>query len=144
MRTPVSVRPGHTITLPCWYNPPQSADGLEVSWYRGNYDTLVMSYRGKKFENASQDASYVGRVSFGLKDAASAGLTEGDVSLKLEKATVKDAGDYICYVSSERGYDRATVSLSVTGEYVGSGLFQLKKCPLLLYSKCFVHRPPPS
>uniref|UniRef100_G3Q739 Ig-like domain-containing protein n=1 Tax=Gasterosteus aculeatus aculeatus TaxID=481459 RepID=G3Q739_GASAC len=113
VRTPVSVRRGHTITLPCWNNPPQSADSLEVSWYR-NYDAPIMSYRGKKFENASQDASYVGRVSFGLKDAASAGLTEGDVSLKLEKATVKDAGDYICYVSSERGYDRATVSLSVT------------------------------
>ncbi|XP_037334751.2 butyrophilin subfamily 1 member A1-like [Pungitius pungitius] len=114
VRTPVSVRRGHTITLPCWYNPPQGADGLEISWYRGNFDSPVMSYRGKRFDNASQDASYVGRVSFGLKDAASAGPTEGDVSLKLEKATVKDAGDYICYVSNERGYDRATVSLTVT------------------------------
>ncbi|KAM8899819.1 butyrophilin subfamily 1 member A1-like [Spinachia spinachia] len=114
VRTPVSVRRGHTVTLPCWYNPPQSADGLEVSWYRGNYDTPVMSYLGKKFKNASRDAAYAGRVSFGLKDAASAGLTEGDVSLKLEKATVKDAGDYICYVSSEHGYDRASVSLTVT------------------------------
>ncbi|KAK9524709.1 hypothetical protein VZT92_017079 [Zoarces viviparus] len=115
IRTPVRVQLGQTTTLPCWLNPPQSADGLEVSWYLGgHYDTPVMYYRAKKFENASQEASYVGRVSFGLKDAASVGLTAGDVSLKLEKATVEDAGDYTCYVSSEQGYDSASVRLIVT------------------------------
>ncbi|KAM6894525.1 butyrophilin subfamily 2 member A2-like isoform 2-T2 [Lycodopsis pacificus] len=114
IRTPVRVQRGQTTTLPCWLNPPQSADGLEVSWYRGHYDVNVMHYREKKFENASQQASYVGRVSFGLKDAASVGLTAGDVSLKLEKATVEDAGDYTCYVSSEHGYDIASVRLIVT------------------------------
>ncbi|XP_075968519.1 butyrophilin subfamily 2 member A2-like isoform X1 [Anarhichas minor] len=114
IRTPVRVQRGQTTTLPCWLNPPQSADGLEVSWYRRYYDSPVMYYRAKKFENASQEASYVGRVSFGLKDAASVGLTAGDVSLKLEKATVEDAGDYTCYVSSEQGYDSESVSLIVT------------------------------
>ncbi|XP_075968518.1 butyrophilin subfamily 1 member A1-like isoform X3 [Anarhichas minor] len=114
IRTPVRVQRGQTTTLPCWLNPPQSADGLEVSWYRVHYESPVMYYRAKKFENASQEASYVGRVSFGLKDAASVGLTAGDVSLKLEKATVEDAGDYTCYVSSEQGYDSESVSLIVT------------------------------
>ncbi|XP_068569458.1 butyrophilin subfamily 2 member A2-like [Cebidichthys violaceus] len=114
IRTPVRVQRGQTTTLPCWLNPPQSAEGLEVSWYRVHYDSPVMFYRAKKFENASQEASYVGRVSFGLKDAASVGLTAGDVSLKLEKATIEDAGDYNCYVSSEQGYDRASVRLIVT------------------------------
>ncbi|XP_031707224.1 butyrophilin-like protein 8 isoform X2 [Anarrhichthys ocellatus] len=114
IRTPVKVQLGQTTTLPCWLNPPQSADGLEVSWYRRLYDSPVMYYRAKKFENASQEASYVGRVSFGLKDAASVGLTAGDVSLKLEKATVEDVGDYTCYVSSEQGYDSESVRLIVT------------------------------
>lgn len=76
-----------------------------------------MLYRGKKFESASQSASYVGRASFGLKDPASTGLVAGDVSLMLINATLKDAGDYICYVTSERGYDSGSVKLTVTGEY---------------------------
>lgn len=114
VRSPVSVRQGHTTTLPCWFNPPQSTDGLEVRWYRALYSSPVMFYRAKPFENASQEASYAGRVSFGLKDAASAGLTAGDVSLRLDNARIEDEGDYTCYVSSERGYDRASVSLIVT------------------------------
>ena len=107
-----------------------------------------MFYREKKFVNDSQEAPYVGRVSFGLKDAASVGLTAGDVSLKLEKATIEDAGDYICYVSSDHGYDRASVSVIVTGECIGSGEntqnqeihFILKSSPQL-YNKCVLLLP---
>lgn len=109
---------GHTATLPCWLNPPQNAEGLEVHWYRGG-DSLILFYRGKKFEDTSQEASYVGRVSFGLKDAASGGLATGDVSLKLKNVTIEDAGEYTCYVSSDQSYDRATVSLQVIGESSG-------------------------
>ncbi|KAL7375162.1 hypothetical protein ABVT39_012943 [Epinephelus coioides] len=112
LRTPVSVYRGYTATLPCWLNPPQNAEGLEVHWYRGG-DSLILFYRGKKFEDTSQEASYVGRVSFGLKDAASGGLATGDVSLKLKNVTIEDAGEYTCYVSSDQSYDRATVSLQV-------------------------------
>lgn len=112
LRTPVSVYRGHTATLPCWLNPPQNAEGLEVHWYRSG-DSLILFYRGKKFDDTSQEASYVGRVSFGLKDAASGGLATGDVSLKLKNVTIEDAGEYTCYVSSDQSYDRATVSLQV-------------------------------
>ncbi|XP_072232823.1 butyrophilin subfamily 1 member A1-like [Leuresthes tenuis] len=73
-----------------------------------------MLYKAKKFENGSQEAAYVGRVSFGLKDTTSGGLKSGDVSLKLEDVTIKDAGDYTCYVSSFQGYDSSTVNLQVT------------------------------
>uniref|UniRef100_A0A8C4E6Y1 Uncharacterized protein n=1 Tax=Dicentrarchus labrax TaxID=13489 RepID=A0A8C4E6Y1_DICLA len=101
--------------LPCWLNPPQNAEGLEVRWYRnGNFDSPIMLYRAKKFQNVSQESSYRGRISFGLKDSASGGLKEGDVSLKLENARLQDVGDYSCYVSSDQGYDSATISLSVT------------------------------
>ncbi|TDG99780.1 hypothetical protein EPR50_G00197580 [Perca flavescens] len=111
----VSVRRGHTTTLPCWLNPPESAEGLEVRWFRPDqFDSPIMFYQKKKFQDSSQKASYVGRVSFGLKDAASGGLTTGDLSLKLENAMIEDAGDYTCYVSSDQGYDRASASLIVT------------------------------
>ncbi|XP_042367936.1 butyrophilin subfamily 2 member A2-like [Plectropomus leopardus] len=113
--TPVSAYRGHTATLPCWLNPPQNAEGLEVRWYRGDhFDSPIMFYRGRKFEDTSKEASYVGRVSFDLKDAASGGLTAGDVSLKLKNVTIEDAGDYTCYISSDQSYDRASVRLIVT------------------------------
>ncbi|XP_073330894.1 butyrophilin subfamily 1 member A1-like [Pagrus major] len=113
--SPVSVQRGHVTTLPCWLNPSQSAEGVEVRWYRGDgFQSPVMLYRAKKFENASQEASYAGRVSFGSKDTASGGLTAGDVSLKLVDVTLKDAGDYTCYVSSDQAHDSASVRLDVT------------------------------
>lgn len=115
VQSPVTVHHGHTTTLPCWLNPPQSAEGFEVRWYRhNNFDSPAMLYRAKQFDDTSQEASYKGRVSFGLKDAASGGRKEGDVSLQLVNATLEDAGDYVCYVSSDQGYDSESVSLIVT------------------------------
>uniref|UniRef100_A0A8D3AGR0 Butyrophilin subfamily 1 member A1-like n=1 Tax=Scophthalmus maximus TaxID=52904 RepID=A0A8D3AGR0_SCOMX len=116
VRSPVSEHLGHATTLPCWLNPAQSAEGLEVRWYRDDhFDAPIILYREKTL-NATQAASYVGRVSFGSKDAASAGLTAGDVSLRLLDVTIEDAGEYSCYVSSDQGYDRGRVSLNVTSE----------------------------
>ncbi|XP_030578547.1 butyrophilin subfamily 2 member A2-like isoform X2 [Archocentrus centrarchus] len=113
-RSPVSVARGHATTLPCWLSQQQSAEDLEVRWYRtGGFDTPVLHYQSKALK-VPQEASYFGRVSFGLKDAASGGLKTGDVSLKLLNVTTEDAGEYICYVSSSQGYDSATVKLLVT------------------------------
>uniref|UniRef100_A0A3Q0S394 Uncharacterized protein n=1 Tax=Amphilophus citrinellus TaxID=61819 RepID=A0A3Q0S394_AMPCI len=114
VESPVSVARGHATTLPCWLSQQQSAEDLEVRWYRtGGFDTPVLHYQSNAFK-APQEASYVGRVSFGLKDAASGGLKTGDVTLKLLNVTTEDAGEYICYVSSSQGYDSATVKLLVT------------------------------
>ncbi|XP_055358395.1 butyrophilin subfamily 1 member A1-like isoform X2 [Betta splendens] len=113
--SPVSVHHGRTTTLPCWLNPPQNAEGLEVRWYRSeNFDTPIILYQAQNL-TASQDAQYNGRVSFGLKDATSGGLKTGDVSLSLGNVTVTDAGEYTCYISSDKGYDKASISLSVIG-----------------------------
>ncbi|XP_053199057.1 butyrophilin subfamily 2 member A2-like [Scomber japonicus] len=110
-KTAVSADSGHAIILPCWLSPSQSAENLEVRWYLGdNFDAPIMFYRAKQFEVTP----YQGRVEFGLKDATSGGLKTGDVSLKLLSATLKDEGDYTCYVSSDQGYDNAKVKLTVT------------------------------
>uniref|UniRef100_UPI003AB02EFC butyrophilin subfamily 3 member A3-like n=1 Tax=Centroberyx gerrardi TaxID=166262 RepID=UPI003AB02EFC len=108
---PVSARRGRTATLPCWLTPPKSAEGLEVRWYRGDlFDTPVL----RQLTDGTQQAEYVGRVSFGLRDAKSDGLKAGDVTLELVNVTLEDAGEYTCYVSSDQGYDKASVSLNVT------------------------------
>uniref|UniRef100_A0A3Q3H123 Ig-like domain-containing protein n=1 Tax=Labrus bergylta TaxID=56723 RepID=A0A3Q3H123_9LABR len=118
VRPSISVPRGHTTTLPCWLNPQQSAEGLEVRWYRPNhFDSPVLLYIAKKFENAAQEASFRGRVSFGLMDVQSGGLKAGDVSLKLTNVTLEDAGEYTCYVSSDQVYDSRSVSLEVTRKY---------------------------
>uniref|UniRef100_A0A673CWZ6 Ig-like domain-containing protein n=1 Tax=Sphaeramia orbicularis TaxID=375764 RepID=A0A673CWZ6_9TELE len=122
VKSSVSVRSNHSTTLPCWLSPSQSAENLEVRWFRKNFDTPVMLYRAKTMVEDSQDASYVGRVSFGLKDAGSGGLKDGDVSLKLVNVTLADAGDYTCYVSSDEGYD---------SEIVTTSWFELSICVLV-------------
>ncbi|XP_070849904.1 butyrophilin-like protein 3 [Chaetodon trifascialis] len=114
VKSSVSVRRGHTVTLPCWLSPPQSAESLEVQWYRVGRDSPIALYRDKKFEYGSQEPSYAGRLSFGLKDAASGGLAAGDVSLQLANVTLEDAGLYTCYVSSDQGHDKGDVTLAVT------------------------------
>ncbi|XP_061566178.1 butyrophilin subfamily 1 member A1-like [Cololabis saira] len=114
-RSQNSVEQGQTATLPCWVNPSQSAEDLEVRWYRGDrFDTPVMLRKARKFVHENQESSYNGRVSFGVKDAASGGLKTGDVSLKLVNVTVGDEGVYTCYISSEVSHDSTTASLSVT------------------------------
>lgn len=111
----VTVHSKHTALLPCWLSPQQSAEGIEVNWfYRDQFDAPVMLYKGKTLNSASQPASYTGRVSFGQKDTSSGGLKDGDVTLKLENVTLADAGEYTCYVSSDKHHDRASLNLIVT------------------------------
>uniref|UniRef100_A0A3B3XQJ7 Uncharacterized protein n=1 Tax=Poecilia mexicana TaxID=48701 RepID=A0A3B3XQJ7_9TELE len=116
VKSPVSVQRGHTAILPCWLTSSQNAEDMEVRWYQGSdeYDTPALLYKEKAFDYSSQKASFAGRVSFGLKEETSGGLQAGDVSLKLEKATIEDAGKYTCVVSSSDDSDSASVSLTVT------------------------------
>lgn len=110
----VSVRRGHTVTLPCWLSPAQSADALEVLWYHNNnLDSSLIHHKDNK---ASIPPSYADRVSFGLRDVASGGLASGDVSLELVNVTLQDSGEYTCYVSSDQNHDSVSVTLAVTGE----------------------------
>lgn len=134
VRSAIAANLGHTTTLPCWVNPPQSVEDLEVRWYRGShFDSPIILYREKMGVYESPDASYVGRVSFGSKDAESGGLATGDVSLKLANVTLEDAGVYTCYVSSDQDHDHASVSLLVTGKCCEN----TQKKVANLYTKCF-------
>lgn len=110
----VSVRSGQTVTLPCWLNPEQSVDALEVLWYHNN--NLDFSLIHHKDNKVSSPPSYADRVSFGFRDVASGGLASGDVSLELVNVTLQDSGEYTCYVSSDQNHDSASVTLNVTGE----------------------------
>uniref|UniRef100_H2RJ27 Uncharacterized protein n=1 Tax=Takifugu rubripes TaxID=31033 RepID=H2RJ27_TAKRU len=116
----VSVQRGHTATLPCWLEPTQSAELLEVLWYhRNDVDLSVMRYSNKKVSSLS---SYEGRVSFGPRGVTSGGLASGDVSLELVNVTLQDSGEYTCYVSSDQSHDTAVVTLAVTAVWTDSSV----------------------
>lgn len=115
--SPVSVLVGHSATLPCWLNPPQSAMAFEVQWYRSDHqDSSVMVYKDNKIQYDGRNTTFDGRVSFGKKEVTSGGLASGDVSLRLLNVTMGDAGKYTCYVSGDQDYDKATVALSVSSK----------------------------
>ncbi|XP_038851637.1 butyrophilin subfamily 1 member A1-like [Salvelinus namaycush] len=112
---PVSVRLGHVATMPCWLTPSMNAEGLEVRWYRPkDFDNPVLLYSERKIQEASQQSQYVGRTSLGLREVTSVGLKGGDVTLKLVNVTLRDQGEYVCYVSSNQDYETASVFLNVT------------------------------
>ncbi|KAI4808762.1 hypothetical protein KUCAC02_000808 [Chaenocephalus aceratus] len=93
----------HSPPSPVGSPPPRARAGLEVRWFLpgGGFDSPVLLYQRAHLEHGSQTQR-------------PAGLREGDVSLKLANVTLQDAGDYSCYVSSDKEYDTATVSLVVT------------------------------
>nr|XP_046196982.1 butyrophilin subfamily 1 member A1-like [Oncorhynchus gorbuscha] len=112
---PVSARLGHVATMPCWLTLSMNAEGLEVRWYRPkDFDNPVLHYRERKIQEASQQSQYVGRSSLGLREVTSQGLKGGDVTLKLVNVTLRDQGEYVCYVSSNQDYGTASVFLNVT------------------------------
>lgn len=112
---PISVHQGHTTTLPCWLNPPKTAEGMEVRWYRSDqFDAPVLHYRAGKIEDGSQPDAYKGRALFGLRDPKSDGMKAGDVTLQLKNVTLEDAGEYTCYVSSDKDYENGKINLIVT------------------------------
>lgn len=111
----VTVHTEQTAILPCWLSPQQSAEEMEVNWFhQQQFDAPVLLYKDKTLNSASQPASYTGRVAFGQKDAFSGGLKDGDVTLQLVNVTFADAGEYTCYVSSDKHHDRASFNLFVT------------------------------
>ncbi|XP_071190204.1 butyrophilin subfamily 1 member A1-like [Salvelinus alpinus] len=112
---PVSARLGHVATMPCWLTPSTNAEGLEVRWYRPkDFDNPVLLYSERKIQEASQQSQYVGRTSLGLREITSVGLKGGDVTLSLVNVTLRDQGEYVCYVSSNQDYETASVFLNVT------------------------------
>ncbi|XP_041760340.1 butyrophilin subfamily 1 member A1-like [Coregonus clupeaformis] len=97
-----------SVSLPCELSPLFNAEPLEVRWYRsGDFNKPALLYKDHKIQDTSVDPRYRGRVSL------TGGLERGNVSLRLERVTLEDRGEYVCYVSSEQWYDKAIVLLTV-------------------------------
>ncbi|MCI4395906.1 hypothetical protein PGIGA_G00261100 [Pangasianodon gigas] len=108
VQSPVSGLLGSSVSLHCALANNMDVRHLDVRWYRPKmYDTPMVLYENGQIQKSPADVQYQGRV-FLLGE-----LEKGDVSLKLENLTLADRGDYVCHVSSDNWYDKATVSLRV-------------------------------
>ncbi|CAB1328185.1 unnamed protein product [Coregonus sp. 'balchen'] len=106
---PILTQLNASVSLPCELSPLFNAEPLEVRWYRSSdFNKPALLYKDHKIQETSVDPRYRGRVSL------TGGLERGNVSLRLERVTLEDRGEYVCYVSSEQWYEKATVSLTVT------------------------------
>ncbi|KAL2079123.1 hypothetical protein ACEWY4_024867 [Coilia grayii] len=106
---------GDSVTLPCWLSPNTDAEGMEVRWYRdyNSFNNPVLLYNGHQLQTATQMERYQNRTKLAPRDPNSSGLKQGDVSIRIERVELKDAGQYVCHVSSSEGYDRQHMFLRV-------------------------------
>ncbi|XP_062400881.1 butyrophilin subfamily 1 member A1-like [Sardina pilchardus] len=107
---PVSAPAGSSVTLPCGLSPSSSAVPMLVRWNRPNvFSTPVLLYENHQVQEEPADPRYRGRVSL-VGD-----LQKGNVSLRLEKLTLEDRGEYVCHVGSDVWFDEISIRLIVTG-----------------------------
>uniref|UniRef100_A0AAZ3QEF0 Butyrophilin subfamily 1 member A1-like n=1 Tax=Oncorhynchus tshawytscha TaxID=74940 RepID=A0AAZ3QEF0_ONCTS len=105
---PIMTWSNSSVSLSCELSPLFNAEPLEVRWYRsGDFDKPALLYKDHKIQEAPVDPRYRGRVSL------TGGLERGNVSLTLERVTLEDRGEYVCYVSSEQWYEKDIVLLTV-------------------------------
>ncbi|XP_060773088.1 butyrophilin subfamily 1 member A1-like isoform X2 [Neoarius graeffei] len=105
---------GSSVVLPCWLSPEIDAETLEIRWYRpGQFTTPLLFYQNRKV-NTDYQEMYRNRSSLTLRNPQSAGLKQGDVSLRLDNLGFSDIGIFHCYVSGDKSYDDNTVELSLT------------------------------
>ncbi|XP_045567780.1 autophagy-related protein 11 isoform X17 [Salmo salar] len=91
---PVDALAGDDIILPCSLKPKASAETMIVRWTRLNLTTEnVHLYRDGRDSNEDQSPSYRGRTSMFNEE-----LKNGNVSLKLTRVTLSDAGSYMCFI----------------------------------------------
>ncbi|KAB5518360.1 hypothetical protein PHYPO_G00164870 [Pangasianodon hypophthalmus] len=105
---------GSSVILPCWLTSEMNAESLEIRWYRPDqFSSPLLFYQNHKIITKYQD-TYRNRSSLTARNPQSAGLKQGDVSLRLDNLGLQDIGVFHCYVSGDKSYNDNTVKLNVT------------------------------
>ncbi|XP_024074936.1 butyrophilin subfamily 1 member A1-like [Terrapene carolina triunguis] len=104
---PVTAILGQEAVLPCHLSPRMSAANMEVRWFRSEYLSIVHLYRGKD-QYDGQMPQYQGRT-----ELLKAGLTDGNVSLRILNIRRSDEGQYHCFVQDDTFYEETVLELRV-------------------------------
>uniref|UniRef100_A0A8C6EW34 Butyrophilin-like protein 2 n=1 Tax=Marmota marmota marmota TaxID=9994 RepID=A0A8C6EW34_MARMA len=107
------ARVGGQAALSCQLSPPQSAEHMEVHWFRGDNSQLVYLYRGGHEVNGEAAPEYVNRTEF-VKEA----MGEGKVTLKIHNVSISDDGPYRCLFKDTDFSDMASMNLIVAGKCI--------------------------
>ncbi|KAM3590564.1 uncharacterized protein V6R79_011991 [Siganus canaliculatus] len=85
---------GDDVSLPCQLDPVVDATNLTVEWARPDLQPTFVHLRHEDVElDVEENPSYKGRTSLNENK-----LKRGDLSLKLFKVKLSDAGKYKCFV----------------------------------------------
>ncbi|KAM6217038.1 LOW QUALITY PROTEIN: selection and upkeep of intraepithelial T-cells protein 1-like [Rhynchocyon petersi] len=105
----ILVHLGEVVELSCQLSPPQSAEHMEVRWFRNRYTQPVHLYKNGKDLYGETISRYVERTEF-LKEA----IGDGKVTLRILNISVDDDGQYHCFFQDGNFYDETIIELKVT------------------------------
>ncbi|XP_073914753.1 butyrophilin-like protein 8 [Castor canadensis] len=105
----IHILVGETATFSCFLSPETNAEGMEVRFFKNQFDDVVHLYRDKKDQENMRMPEYRRRTEL-VKDS----LDRGHATLKLQKVTLSDAGLYGCWFRSQTHVQEATWELQVT------------------------------
>ncbi|XP_024656361.2 butyrophilin subfamily 3 member A2 isoform X3 [Maylandia zebra] len=124
---PLVVMTGDDIILPCQLDPARDAVDLTVEWSRHDLKPRFVHLKRDDAELVTQNTLYSRRTSLSVNK-----LKCGDISLKLSKVQVSDAGMYNCLVpeiGAETGMELVVGSVS-------SVVMEISKVKNEIFFKC--------
>ncbi|KAG6923117.1 butyrophilin subfamily 2 member A1 [Chelydra serpentina] len=107
---PVTAILGQEAVLPCHLSPRMSAANMVVRWLRSEFESFVHLYRDGKDQYDEQMPEYQGRT-----ELLKAGLTDGNVPLRILNIRRSDEGEYRCFVQDDTFYEETILELRVAG-----------------------------
>ncbi|KAM4835084.1 butyrophilin subfamily 2 member A2-like [Thomomys bottae] len=107
---PIQAMVGENTTLHCHLSPEKNAEDMEVRWFRSQFSSAVLVYKGRRERIEEQMEEYQGRTTFISKD-----ISKGSVALVIHNVTAHDNGIYHCYFQEGWSYDEAILRLVVAG-----------------------------
>ncbi|XP_074975985.1 butyrophilin subfamily 1 member A1-like [Caretta caretta] len=107
---PVAAILGQEAVLPCHLSPRMSAANMEVRWFRPEFVSFVHLYRDGKDQYEGRMPEYEGRT-----ELLKAGLTDGNVPLRILNIRPSDEGQYHCFVQDDTFYEETVLELRVAG-----------------------------
>ncbi|CAM4655737.1 unnamed protein product [Caretta caretta] len=107
---PVAAILGQEAVLPCHLSPRMSAANMEVRWFRPEFVSFVHLYRDGKDQYEGRMPEYEGRT-----ELLKAGLTDGNVPLRILNIRPSDEGQYHCFVQDGTFYEETVLELRVAG-----------------------------
>ncbi|XP_039463861.1 butyrophilin subfamily 3 member A2-like [Oreochromis aureus] len=124
---PLIAMTGDDIILPCQLEPARDAVDLTVEWSRRDLKPRFVHLKRDDAEHMTQNSLYSKRTSLSFNK-----LKCGDISLKLSKVQVSDAGMYNCLVpeiGAETGMELVVGSVS-------SVVMEISKVTNEIFFKC--------